>query len=137
MPFPIGTVDNQFHNGNPATNTPGTVVDAEWLNAVQAAILALAAAAKTVYATYVITNSDGKIIFDSTDGAFVATLPPTSGLVAGKCFYLKAKRGGSGISVVAADGKTIDGELQIDLAPGDRMLVCYEGEAAGGNWETF
>ena len=35
---PIGTADNLFHDGNPATGELGTIVSAEWLNNIQGAM---------------------------------------------------------------------------------------------------
>ncbi|ASJ24167.1 hypothetical protein [Laribacter hongkongensis] len=35
---PIGTADSLFHDGNPATGELGTIVSAEWLNNMQAAL---------------------------------------------------------------------------------------------------
>ncbi|MCG9025477.1 phage tail protein [Laribacter hongkongensis] len=35
---PIGTADNLFHDGNPATGELGTIVSAEWLNNMQGAL---------------------------------------------------------------------------------------------------
>lgn len=34
---PVGTADGMFHDGNPATGEPGTIVSALWLNALQSA----------------------------------------------------------------------------------------------------
>lgn len=40
-----GNVDNRFHPGNPATGQQATLVDQDWLNAVQEEIVAVIAAA--------------------------------------------------------------------------------------------
>ena len=132
MPFPVNTIDGLFHDGDPGTNTPGTVIDAAWLNAVQAAIIAMGTVPKTVIATYPITNNDGVIFCDTTAAAFTVTLPVGAGLVAGKRFTLKCT-GDNLLSVVAADAKTIDGGLQVDLVLGDKMTVCYDG----ANWQII
>lgn len=132
MSFPIGTPDNLFHNGDPSTNTPGTVIPADWLNAVQAAVIAIGGTIITVTATYPITNADGVIFGDTTISAFTVTLPVASGLAAGKRFWIKCI-GDNLLSVVAADGKTIDGQLQIDLVRGDKVAVCFDGD----NWQTL
>ncbi len=132
MPFPVNTVDGLFHNGDPSTNTPGTVIDADWLNAVQMAIIAMGTITKTVVATYPISNNDGVIFCDTTAGAFTITLPVTSGLSAGKRFAIKCT-GDNLLSVVAADGKNIDDGLQVDMVRGDKMTVCYDGT----NWQAI
>lgn len=132
MSFPIGTSDNLFHNGDPSTNTPGTVIPADWLNAVQAAVIAIGGTIKTITATYPITNTDGVLFGDTSAGAFTVTLPVTSGLTAGKRFWIKCT-GDNILSVVAADARTIDGALQIDLVRGDKVAVCFDGT----NWQTL
>ena len=132
MPFPVNPFDNLFHDGDPGTNTPGTEIDAAWLNAIQAAVIAMGTVVKTVVATYPISNNDG-VIFCNTEAApFTVTLPVTSGLVTGKRFTIRCT-GDNLLSVVAADGKTIDDELQHDLVRGDKMTVCYDGI----NWLTI
>ncbi|WP_437614809.1 gp53-like domain-containing protein [Erwinia sp. V71] len=47
---PIDSSDSLFHNGNPLTGTKGTIVTAEWLNAVQSAIRAAQAEMLSVLA---------------------------------------------------------------------------------------
>ncbi|MDA8428473.1 MAG: hypothetical protein M0T70_04385 [Geobacteraceae bacterium] len=132
MPFPVNTVDGLFHNGDPSTNTPGTVIDADWLNAVQMAIIAMGTVVKTVVATYPISNNDGVIFGDTSTAAFTITLPVSSGLSAGKRFSIKCI-GDNLLSVVAADGKYIDDGLQVDMVRGDKMTVCYDGT----NWQAI
>lgn len=136
MPFPVNTVDGLFHNGDPSTNTPGTVIDADWLNAVQAAVIAMGTVAKTVAATYPITNYDGVLFCDTTASDFTITLPVIAGLVAGKRFIIKNVNfpaDAHTVSLVAADGKTIDGELQIDINAREKITVVFDGL----NWETI
>lgn len=132
MPFPVDTVDGLFHDGNPSTNTPGTVVDAAWLNAVQAAVIAMWGTVRLVSATYPIANADGIVFCDTGSAAFTVTLPVTSGLDPGKRFWIKCT-GINLLSVVAADGKTIDGSLQLDLVQGDKICVCFDGDS----WQTI
>lgn len=137
MSFPVNTVDGLFHDGDPNTSTPGTIIDAEWLNAVQAAVIAMGTVAKTVAATYPISNNDGVLFCDTSGNTdFTLTLPVISGLEAGKRFTIKnvgLVADGGTVSLVAADGKTIDGELQIDIQPRERLLVVFDG----ANWETI
>lgn len=136
MPFPVNTSDGLFHDGNPATSTPGTVIDAAWLNAVQAAIIAMGTVTKTVDATYPITNNDGVLFCDASEDSFTVTLPVAAGIPAGKRFIIKniaPVETETLISIVAGDAKTIDLEPQIDLTGREMVTVCYDGE----NWETI
>ena len=136
MPFPINTVDGLFHNGNPATNTPGTVVDADWLNAVQAAIIAIGTAATTVVATYPVTNNDGAILCNTLSGPYTVTLPVAAGLTAGKRFVIKNISPidtANVLTIAAADGKTIDLSISLELMGREQITVLYDGN----NWETI
>lgn len=132
--IPINTPDGLFHDGNPATNTPGTIITAEWLNAVQADLLALAGTVKTVTATYPVNNNDGIIFADTSGAGFTVTLPVVAGLVPGKRFFFK-NLGDNTMTLVAADGKTIDGVLEVELQlRGEKITVCLTD---GGKWESI
>jgi len=130
--FPVETVDGQFHDADPATNTPGTVITAGWLNAVQAFIVATGTAVRTILVSGVVSNNDG-ILFCNTDGGdIVLSLPAIAGLSAGKRFTLK-NIGNGQLTVAGADASTIDGLLQLYLLPGDKSVVCFDGTA----WQTI
>lgn len=136
MSFPVNTPDNLFHDGDPATNTPGTVVTADWLNTVQASIIAMGFTVRMMSGAGLITNADGVIFCDSSSGTFTLTLPTTSGLFAGKRFYLKniaSIATGNDITIATPDTKTIDEALSLTIMPRESCWIIYNGT----NWETM
>lgn len=52
----IGTSDSAFHDGNPSTGELGTIVTADWLNAVQASTMDLQDELLNVLAAATIAN---------------------------------------------------------------------------------
>lgn len=132
--IPINTPDGLFHAGNPALAIPGTVITAEWLNAVQDDLINIAGTVRKVSAAYPLVNGDNILLCDTTAAGFTVTLPALSGLGALKQFTVKNLPGGiDNIALVTADAKNIDGQLQLDLAPGDRARLCHDGT----NWFTI
>ena len=82
---PIGTADNLFHDGNPATGELGTIVSAEWLNNIQGAmrgnqseLIALLTAAgiepNAAKADQVLTALRGLFLGKSSQASDAATL---------------------------------------------------------------
>lgn len=144
MPFPVDTVDGLFHDGNPATNTPGTVIDAAWLNAVQAMVIAMGQFTRTITTdipiigvlTEIIDNNDGVLFCNTVGGDYFLSLPVSASLSANRRYIIKnitPPATANTLKLVASDGKTIDLQAQIDLMGREQITVCYDGT----NWESI
>lgn len=129
----INTADGLFHEGNPATGEKGTKVTAEWLNALQEEVIGMAAGIRTIAATATLLESDGIIFADTSAGAMTIHLPTYANVGSTKRYIIK-NGGVNSVTLDAAEGKTIDGELTLLLlAPGDRCTIVKDGV----NWQTI
>jgi hypothetical protein len=133
--IPINTADGLFHDGNEVTGEPGTTVTAAWLNSVQSDLISLAGGGiKTVQGDYSMTAADGIVRVNSPGAPAAIQLPPTAGLAVGTRRIVRNVAENL-VTVSAADGKTIDGQLTAELpAPHDRLIVYLTDELT---WETI
>lgn len=155
---PYATVDNKFSEGNPATGVEATWMTDDWANSVQEELAAVIEAAgivldkptNTQLLTAIqamgmlgtplvlaeettLTTVHGLILPDPPEGSIVPYHLPIYGSVAAYKRY-RFRNIGQGIARLdAADGKTIDGDVTLDLAPGDRCEVAK----VAGNWQTI
>lgn len=129
----IGTVDGDFHEGNPSAGEKGTKVTAVWLTAIQEEVIALGGTVLTAVAETTLTEAVGVLFVNPAAGATIPYHLPVYGAVGAQKRY-KVKNIGEGLATLdAIDGKLIDGVVSIDLAPGDRFELFQDGT----NWQTF
>lgn len=129
----IDSPDGLFHEGNPAVGEKGTKVTAVWLNAIQELVLGIGGNIVTAAVETTLVESDGVLFANPAEGVTVAYHLPAYATVGTYKLY-KLKNIGQGIAEInAADGKYIDDELILTLAPGDRAEVAKDGN----NWQTI
>jgi len=129
----IGTVDGQFHEGNPSAGEKGTKVTAAWLTAIQEEVIALGGDVVTSAVEITLAETNGVLFANPADGTIVPYHLPVFSAVGSQKRY-KGKNIGQGVARLdATDGKLIDGAAYIDLDPGDRFEVAQDGS----NWQTF
>ena len=129
----IDSPDGLFHEGNPSTGQKGTKVTADWLNALQEAVVGSLGDIQTKAVEYTLLEGDGVLFANPAEGATVLYHLPNYGTVGALKRY-KIKNIGQGIARLnAADGKTIDGDATMDFLPGDRGEVAKDG----ANWQTI
>lgn len=151
------TVEGTFTEEVPEQGIPATDVSAAWLTAVQEEFCSVIEAAGIVLdknsnsqlleALQALTpsgvpvtvvadtllSSHGKVLVNPAAGeTIIITLPAYDTVFAGKEFRVKNIGVGTA-QITAADGKTIDNEATIDLAPRDRALISKDG----ANWQLF
>ncbi len=134
-----------FIDGNPNTQTLGTVVDAAFLNLIfnhqhdgtdadgHAPILL--DNVKTVNAAYAVAAADMVLLADATTAAFTITLPDATTIGAGRKYFIKKIDAGVNAVTVACTGaQTIDGVATAILrATNDSIIIIGDGT----NWRIF
>ncbi len=129
----IDSPDGLFHEGNPAAGEKGTKVTAVWLNAIQELVLGAGGNIVTSAVETTLIESDGILFANPAEGVTVAYHLPVYATVGAFKRY-KLKNIGQGIAEFnAVDGKYIDDELILTLAPGDRAEVVKDEI----NWQTI
>lgn len=94
------TLDYKFTDGNPATATPATVVDAKWLNMVQEEIITVIAAAGIT-----LDDGDETQLYDAIMALILAnvpTIPDASTTVKGKVELATNTEASDGVDTVRA-----------------------------------
>lgn len=124
------TTDGQFHDGDPATGTLGTIVSAAWLNAVMETAIGFGGDSIPIAAETTLDETVGRGFI--TNGAPVH-LPVFATVSPLKEYRLKVIDGTPSV-LNCADGKTVDGQASIPLNPGDRVTVVKDPT---GNWQTI
>lgn len=129
----IVSVDGLFHEGNPSTGQKGTKVTSDWLNALQEVALGAGGDIITSAVETTLTETHGVLFANPAEGSTVLYHLPVYATVGALKRY-KVKNIGQGVAQLdAADGKTIDGEAILPLAPGDRCELAKDGT----NWQTI
>lgn len=129
----IASIDGLFHDGNPFLGVKGTIVTAAWLNALQEIVVGHGGDIVTSAVSTTLTEAHGILFANPAEGETVTYHLPVYGLV-GNLKRYKIKNIGQGVAEIdAADGKTLDGEALLSLAPGDRCEIAKDG----ANWQTF
>jgi hypothetical protein len=129
----INSVDGLFHEGNPAIGQKGTKVTSVFFNDIQEEVIALGGN---------ILSSDIEVTLEEIHGICFANPPEGDSVqyhlpdydTVGPLKRFKIKNIGQGEAQLdAVDGKTIDGEATLSLAPGDRFELVKDG----ANWQTI
>lgn len=129
----IESPDGLFHEGNPAQGEKGTKVTAIWLNDLQEEVIGRGGGIVRSTEEMTLLESHGTLFAEPPEGATVRYHLPIYETV-GELKRYRIKNIGAGVAELdAADNKTIDGDLVLTLAPGDR----YEVEKDGTDWQTF
>jgi hypothetical protein len=129
----IDSSDGLFAEGNPAGGIKGTKVTAVWLNALQEEVIGKGGNIITAVVETTLIEANGVLFANPAEGATVAYHLPVYATVGALKRY-KIKNIGQGVANIdATDAKTIDGDLILVMAPGDRCELAKDGT----NWQTI
>ncbi|GFO67871.1 hypothetical protein GMLC_14500 [Geomonas limicola] len=129
----IDSVDGLFHEGNSAAGQKGTKVTAVWLNALQEEVISRGGSILTSDVEAALDETHGILFANPAEGITVRYHIPAYATV-GALKRFKVKNIGQGTAEIdASDAKTIDGDLVLTLAPGDRCEIVKDGT----NWQTI
>jgi hypothetical protein len=131
----INSSDGLFHDGDPSAGTQGTIVTADWLNAIQEVAVDTMGDIVSVTAAHTFIESEGVAFCDTTAGAFAISLPVYASVGALKRYIIKnvAAHGSADLVVNAADGLTIDRLVSINVMAGEKVTIIKDGTS----WQTI
>ena len=136
MPIHPDTADGYFVSGDPQTGNapPGSKPGLDFFNALLDLLDAggIIEPPSVTAVDITLAGQTGLFLVPAAGAQIACHLPVYATVAAGKSYRMKNTGQGS-VLINAADGKTIDGELIMELWPGDKCLIIKDGT----NWQTF